>query len=724
VRYFELILFQISQYWLNLDNLPGIILKKLTLLKYERTNMPENNDNIKNEINELIKKLTEAEKAYYIDSKPVMTDIEYDKLYDRLKKLEGEYPQFKDAGSPTTRVGSDIDNELPEKPHSIPVLSLDKCYSTEEIKDWINKSGAKISEKIEIVIEPKIDGASVVLYYEEGKLKSALTRGNGSIGNEITENIKTIRSVPLEIDYKEKLAVRGEVYIKKEDFKTFNEKYADGQYSNPRNLASGSIRRQKSKEAAKFPLNIFLYEGFFYDNKINNHLENLIFLKKLGFPLNDNLGYFSDNEGSSTNLPFKNSTGGRISDIQEYVGNFSRIRKTLAYEIDGLVIKINDLKSREELGFTQHHPRWAIAFKFDAPLAETKVVSIVVQIGRGGRATPVANLEPVELSGSVISRATLHNQDYINSIGVNAGDTVSISKRGDVIPAVEEVLEKGDNPSPYCIPDQCPSCGTKLIEDGAHLFCPNDNCTKRLLGTLQFFVSRGQMDIETLGDKTLEFLFEKGFVKYIPDIYTFDYNKLLGFEGFKEKKISNIIQSVETSKKKDFITVLYSLGLKDVGKKVSELIVNKYRDIDAILKTAEKRNTEELVSIDGIGDTLANSIINHFTSKPVIKLIDDLKKSGLNFKQETISTQSENQFLKGTKWVITGSFENFKPRDIAGGLIKKYGGELSESVSSKTTFLLCGIEAGSKLDKAKNLGIKIIDEKTFLKIIEMEKINE
>ena len=678
---------------------------------------------IETEIIELRQKIILADKSYFVDSDPIMTDLEYDKLFNKLKELEEKYPQFDDKNSPTKRIGSDIDNSLPEKEHLISVLSLDKCYSINDLLDWIKKNNEKLQSNIELVVEPKIDGASVVLYYENGSLSYALTRGNGFFGNDITENIKTIRSIPLTIDYKEKLAIRGEIFIKKEDFKNFNEKYCDNMYSNPRNLASGSIRRLKSKETALFPLNIFLYEAFFIEDKINNHIDNLIFLKEMGFPINSHIGFFTNNNELFKKMPFKDAEGGTTEDIKEYIEKFSQIRNSLPYEIDGLVIKINNLEDREQLGFTQHHPRWALAYKFDAPLAQTKVLSIVTQIGRGGRATPVANLDPVELSGSTIARATLHNQDYIDSIGVNVGDWVSISKRGDVIPAVEEVLEKGDLSSPYKIPQNCPSCNSLLVKDGAHLFCQSPDCSKKLLGTLQYFVSRDQMDIESLGDKTLEFLFEKGFVKKIPDIYLFDYTKLIGFEGYKDRKINKIKESIEISKNKDFKTVLSSLGLKDIGGKVSELLVDNYSDIDVIIEKASQKNIEIFTLIDGVGESIAQSIINHFTNPNVLELIQKLKEIGLNFKQ--YSKKEENQsniFLSGTKWVITGSFDNFKPREKAADIIKKFGGEIMDSVSSKTTYLLCGEDAGSKLTKAQTLGVKIIKEDEFIRIIKEEKI--
>ncbi|HNZ27604.1 MAG TPA: NAD-dependent DNA ligase LigA [Spirochaetota bacterium] len=688
-------------------------------------------DEVRNKIEELREKINLANKAYYMESKPIISDIEYDRLFDTLLQLETEHPQYKTPDSPTARVGSDIVNELPEKEHSIPVLSLDKCYSIDSLENWIFKNGQKTTNIFELIVEPKIDGAGIVLYYENGILTGALTRGNGYFGNDITNNVKTIKTVPLKIDFKEKIAIRGEIFIKKGDFTIYNSKYADGIYSNPRNLASGCVRRLRSSETALFPLNIFCYEAFLEQLKIESHLENLLLLKKLGFPLNDEIGFFSDSRVDTTTLPFKNHFIGKISEMSGYIKDFEKKRESLPYEIDGIVIKINDLATRAELGYTQHHPRWAIAYKFDAPLAETKLESIDVQVGRGGRITPVANLTPVELSGSVISRATLHNQDYIDSLTVNVGDLVNISKRGDVIPAVEKVIEKGSSPSPYKIADACPSCKSKLVKEGAHLFCLNEECPARLLGTLQFFVGRDQMDIETLGDKTLEFLFNKGFVRYIYDLYSFDYRKLLDFEGFKDKKIDNIIFSIEKSKQKDFKTVISSLGLKDIGSKVAEILTKKFKNIDEIVNICSSNAGSDLfapspedffANIDGIGPITASLIVKHFTNAKTLKLIQKLKEAGLNFETKiNEQDQNINRFLSGTKWVITGSFENFNPREKAAELIKKYGGETVDAVSSKTTHLLKGKSPGSKLEKAIKLKINIVEEAEFLLIIEREK---
>ncbi|MCG8568950.1 MAG: NAD-dependent DNA ligase LigA [Spirochaetes bacterium] len=678
---------------------------------------------IKKQIENLREQLNKAQHAYYVHSQPIMNDGEYDKLFDQLLALEEQYPQFSDPNSPTVRVGSDIDQSLPEKPHTIPVLSLDKCYNSSDLAEWIEKNEKKYPGQIDLTVEPKIDGSGVVLYYQKGQLVSALTRGSGYIGNEITENIKTIHSVPLKIDYQGDLAVRGEIYIKVDEFHQFNQKYADGLYANPRNLASGAVRRQKSKEAALFPLNIFVYEGYFSDKVFSDHLSNLIYLKELGFPLNDHIAYFSDH-GKKDILPFAQGIQGELDAIEGYLQQMTEARKKLAYEIDGLVIKINELRIRDELGFTSHHPRWAIAYKFEAPQAETEVVSIDIQVGRGGRITPVANLKPVKLSGSTISRATLHNQDYINAVGVNIGDRVTISKRGDVIPAVEEVLEKGKSAGSFQLPLSCPSCQTSLIEDGAHLFCPNIDCSQRVLGTLKHFVSKGQMDIETLGDKTIDFLFTQQLVSSIPGIYQFDYQKLLDFEGYKEKKIQNIIDSVSHSKEKPFSTVLSALGLKDIGSKVSELLAKNFLNIDEIIKIANKNDPLIFSSIDGIGELLAQTIIEHFNNSQVIQLISDLKNAGLCFelKENPQQLNTQDLFLSETKWVVTGSFENFKPRDKAKDIIKQYGGEILSAVSSKTSYLLCGSDAGSKLKKAQDLGISIIDEKRFLEIIEDKKI--
>lgn len=678
---------------------------------------------VKEEIIALRQQIALAQRAYYVDSNPIMSDVEFDVLFDKLSKLESEHPEFYDANSPTAKIGSDIDNELPEREHSVPVLSLDKCYSAEDMLGWIKRTQDKFPSQIELSIEPKIDGSGVVLYYDNGELQYALTRGNGYIGNDITANVKTIRNIPLKISYTGKVAVRGEIYITTKDFEEYNKNYGDNRYANPRNLASGCSRRLKSSEVAECPLRIFVYECFPENQIFSSHLENMIFMKENGLPVNSYFGFFTSqniNEElrDKINRAFPDSTIGNHQNAVEYLLKFSQIRKTLDYDIDGLVIKVNDIALREKLGMTEHHPRWAIAYKFDAPTAQTILKGVTFQVGRGGRITPVALLQPVELAGSVISRATLHNEDYIQMLGINIGDTVNISKRGDVIPAVEEVVEKGENIEPLSFPEKCPSCASILVKDGAHHFCANSECPKKMLGRLQYFAGRSQMNIESLGDKTLEFLFENKMIIQISDIYTFDFWKLLGTEGYGEKKIRNIFQSVEESKKNPFSVVLASLGLKDIGGKAAEILVNNFHSVDKIIEAAQKKNLQFFTDIDGFGETLAQSVIDSFNDEKLLEQIKILKNVGLKFAEDEKNEQETNLFLSGTRWVVTGSFATFKPREKAAELIKKYGGEVLSSVSGKTTHLLCGEEAGSKLEKARSVGANIVDEQTFIKMIE------
>ncbi|MBO5288689.1 MAG: NAD-dependent DNA ligase LigA [Spirochaetales bacterium] len=678
---------------------------------------------VKEEIIALRQQIALAQRAYYVDSNSIMSDVEFDVLFDKLSKLESEHPEFYDANSPTAKIGSDIDNELPEREHSVPVLSLDKCYSAEDMLGWIKRTQDKFPSQIELSIEPKIDGSGVVLYYDNGELQYALTRGNGYIGNDITANVKTIRNIPLKISYTGKVAVRGEIYITTKDFEEYNKNYGDNRYANPRNLASGCSRRLKSSEVAECPLRIFVYECFPENQIFSSHLENMIFMKENGLPVNSYFGFFTSqniNEElrDKINRAFPDSTIGNLQNAVEYLLKFSQIRKTLDYDIDGLVIKVNDIALREKLGMTEHHPRWAIAYKFDAPTAQTILKGVTFQVGRGGRITPVALLQPVELAGSVISRATLHNEDYIQMLGINIGDTVNISKRGDVIPAVEEVVEKGENIEPLSFPEKCPSCASILVKDGAHHFCANSECPKKMLGRLQYFAGRSQMNIESLGDKTLEFLFENNMIIQISDIYTFDFWKLLGTEGYGEKKIRNIFQSVEESKKNPFSVVLASLGLKDIGGKAAEILVNNFHSVDKIIEAAQKKNLQFFTDIDGFGETLAQSVIDSFNDEKLLEQIKILKNVGLKFAEDEKNEQETNLFLSGTRWVVTGSFATFKPREKAAELIKKYGGEVLSSVSGKTTHLLCGEEAGSKLEKARSVGANIVDEQTFIKMIE------
>jgi DNA ligase (NAD+) len=644
-------------------------------------------------------------------------------MYDELVELEKKYPDLVLENSPTKRVGSDLDNAFPEKEHTIPVLSLDKEYTGEELEKWMTKTIKNANRDLSFVVEEKIDGASIVLYYKIGQLESALTRGNGIVGNDVIENVRTIKQVPLVTPEAFDFTVRGEIYIKKSDFNTYNQTF-ENKYSNPRNLAAGSLRNIKSSVVANVPLNIFTYELFYEKAIINDHILALSRLKELGFRINNSMGFFSDNKEKIAMVREKlpGIAAGNVGDLAAYVKERRAERDRLDYEIDGLVVKVNELDVRETLGYTSHHPRWAIAFKFDAPTAQTKLIDIQVQVGRNGRVTPVGILEPVKIAGSVVARATLHNQEYIDMLELGRGDLVSISKRGDIIPAVEEVIEKDlDHPTVFKFPDTCPFCTSTLEKDGAHHFCKNRECPERIKRSIIHFASKNQMDIDTLGEKTIAFMFEKGYVKSIPDLYNFDYNELLKEEGFKEKKVNNIKASVENSKKKPFRKVLTAIGFEGLGSSaVSDLVENGFNSIEKIIETASRKNVEDFSQIEGFGEIMAGLIIQHFTDPQNLALIDALKKIGLNFREEIkkpVDMEEQVLTFKDQVWVITGSFEHFSPRSKAAEEIEKRGGKVTDSVSSKTTHLLAGNSPGSKLDKAKKLNVSIIDETAFLEML-------
>jgi len=661
-----------------------------------------------------------------VKNQPEISDREYDRLFDELLDLEKNYPQFVTPNSPTKRIGSDLDNRFPERGHEVEVLSLDKEYSLEGLKKWIEKIRKNAGAGIGFVVEEKIDGASIVLYYKRGMLASALTRGNGIIGNDVTDNIRTIPSVPLVVSIPVDLAVKGEIYITKADFINFNKDF-ENKYSNPRNLAAGSLRNLKSSYVSGIPLNIFAHEGHFTE-EISGHMplhDHMMILQKmmhLGFRINPKLGFFSDNQDQFNSFKgkFPDLTTGTVTDLYDYIEVKTKDRMNLEYEIDGLVIKVNQIPIQKRLGSTSHHPRWSIAYKFDAPVGHTRLVEIQIQIGRNGRATPVAILEPVKLGGSIVSRATLHNQEYIDMLELGIGDTVAISKRGDVIPAVEEVVDKDPrNPSIFKLTESCPFCGIKLIKDGSHHFCKNQKCPERIKRSLIYFASRDQMDIEGLGEKTIDLLFEKGFIRSIPDIFTFDYDRLLDLDGFKEKKIQNIKKGIESSKKKPFSKVLSALGFEGLGSTtVSELIAGGYASITKIMDAASKNRLEEFSSIEGFGETTARLIISQFSDPQNVKLIEALKKIGLCFKESPPNRPEAPMIFLNQLWVITGSFRHFSPRSKAVEEIEKRGGKVTESISGQTTHLLCGDSPGSKLEKAHNLKIRIIPEDEFLDMLE------
>ncbi|MBN1699656.1 MAG: NAD-dependent DNA ligase LigA [Spirochaetales bacterium] len=677
-------------------------------------------EDIKAEIGNLRRLLYRYQHLYYVLSRPEVSDAEYDRLMDRLVLLEKTYPEFADPDSPSMKVGSDISQSFPEVEHTIPVLSLDKCTSFAAVKEWIGKTEKNAERPLSFVVEEKIDGASIVLYYEEGRLSRAVTRGNGIRGNDITGNVMTIKAVPLKLPKPVTLAVRGEIFLPVEYFDRINSSM-EIPYANPRNLASGTLRRVKSSEVASVPLDIFTYEGF-SAAPVSTHIEILENLAELGFRLNGTLGVFSDRTDlEEIRKRHPHWRTGKIDDMESFIASERERRSSLDYEIDGLVIKVNEIPAREALGYTGHHPRWAIAYKFESPEGLTRVKKIDVQVGRTGRITPVARVEPVEISGSVITNVTLHNEEYVHILELGEGDVIVVSKRGDVIPSAESVSE-------HCaeriwnMPESCPSCGSRLEKKGAHHFCTNEECEAKNRGRLYFFVGKGQMDIDYCGPETIDLLYKNGYVRDIQDIYRFDPDRLLHEPGFGEKKVGLLKKGISESKKKPYRIVLQSLGIPELGPKVAELLIEAgYRSIDSLLEAAGNKDTEPLVAIDGIGEKTALTIIGELSRPEVRKRIDGLKKAGLSFSEpEDRSGPEPEQICRGQTWCVTGSFRRFKPREKAMEEVKRRGGRVTSSISTRTTHLLAGPGAGGKLDKARSLGISVVDEDEFLRMMDLE----
>jgi DNA ligase (NAD+) len=690
----------------------------------------DNKEKLYNETVELNEKLLAYQKAYYVDAKPLLSDREYDRLFDRLKLIEESDSSLCFSSSPTHRVGSDLSSDFPEVTHSIPVLSLEKAYDTDLIHSWIEKCESKEEKELSFVLEQKIDGISIVLYYEKGILVSGVTRGNGAVGNDVTNNVKTISSIPLKLSKPIDIAVRGEIYLPKNEFELIN-RTMEEPFANPRNLCAGTIRRKKSSEAAKIPLNIFVYEGFWPNNEnpFNDHLEILAELKSLGFRINPTFGVFcnskikADERLKSVGLE---AISGSFSDLPKQVELQTKNRSSLQYEIDGLVMKVNELKVREKLGYTVHHPRWAIAYKFESPQAESIIKSIDVQVGRTGRVTPVARIKGVLIGGSTVKNVTLHNQLYVDELELAIGDIVEVSKRGDVIPAVERVVEKNESGNrTYRLPSICPVCDTPLILKGAHTFCPNNNCPSQVLGRFEFFAAKAQMDIDSLGPKTLKFLVDKKLITDVQDLYTADIKSLIGEPGFGEKKVRAIMDGLDASKSAPFSRVLTSLGIPEVGKKAVDMIIQSGLDsMDKIYEVVEREDYDLLNEIPLIAHKTSENIFQSLKEPAMRERIKALKLAGLAMNQkEVVEEDKLPQTFLDEVWCATGSFDNFNPRTKALEEIEKRGGRTVSAITGKTTSLLLGRGGGSKKIKAEKLGITIVEEAEFMKRLN-EGLNE
>ena len=649
---------------------------------------------LRSEIESLVEKLNKYSVAYYKDARPLVSDAEYDRLYDRLVKLETEHPELKSPCSPTQRVGDDTIQGFEDVKHTIPVLSLDKAYGIADLENFrqrISKAGFK---DVSFSLEEKIDGLSVVLYYEHGALFKAVTRGNGIVGSDITAGVRTIKSVPLLLEKPITIACRGELYLDKKSFERINGTLSEP-YANARNLAAGLIKRQKTSEVAGTGLDIFIYEGFLSENApenkdivFNSHAEMLGFLTDLGFRTNPHTRFVGFAE---------------FDRIGEFMEEATRARATLGYDIDGMVLKVDDFSIREKLGYTQHHPRWAIAYKFESPVAKSVLKDIQVQVGRTGRLTPVALFDKTFLLGSYIENASLHNKGYINELEIAIGDEISFSKRGDVIPQVEEVLEKNElGNRTFQFPDKCPVCGGKVEDIGKNTFCVNEQCPARIVGEATFFVSKAAMDIEGIGSSTIQDLFDLGLLKDFTDLYFIDYEKdLFGKLEYKEKKVRNIIDGLEKSKQKDFVSVLVAVQIPEVGRKSAEMLVDAgFDDMAKFIEAAARDDYESLSGIPMIGPKMAASIISFFKNPKMLARIERLKSVPLRMCRQEGDNDMIDDSLAGQVWCVTGSIEGYKNPDLAMEEVRRRGARITGSVSSKTTHLLVGNNPGSKLQKA------------------------
>ena len=660
-------------------------------------------EDAKKRIKELTEIINQANYEYYNLDNPTITDQEYDKYLRELINLEEKYPEFADPNSPTKRVGGEAIDKFNKVAHAIPMISLANVFNEEEIRDF-DKRIRNAGFNPTYVCELKIDGLSVSLHYEHGKLKFAATRGDGVTGEDITENVKTIKTVPLDLGQDIDIEVRGEIYMNKATLEKINlerEKNGEVKLQNVRNAAAGSIRQLDPKVAAKRHLDTWIYHlPNPIDYGIFSHYEALEFMKNLGFKVN----------------PASKLVGG-IDGILEYIKEYTEKRNTLPYEIDGIVIKVNDIRMQQELGSTVKYPRWATAYKFPAEEVLTKLVDIKFTVGRTGQVTPNAVLEPVLVMGSTIRRATLHNEDYCKSLDLRIGDIVSIKKAGDVIPEVVEAkLERRiGTEKPFEMISTCPICGSTLVKRGnVDYFCVNDACPKKNIESLIHFASRNAMNIDGLGDEIIEDFYNEGFIRTIPDFYHLNDHKedIIELEGYGLKKVTNLLLAIEESKQNSVERLIFGLGIPGIGAKNAKLLASMFKDIH----TLSNATYEDLVSIRDIGDILAKNIVNYFANPANITLINTLEDMGVNMKYLGAEVKSNENFTD-KKFVITGTLE-FMSREEAKALIESYGGKCIDSVSKKTDVVIVGDAPGSKYTKAQELGITIWMEEQFKEIVD------
>lgn len=666
---------------------------KIKLILFIGDSMTE----IEKKIEELRKTLRYHSDRYYNDDAPEIEDYEYDMMMRELKKLEEKYPEYDTPDSPTKKVGGVADNSFESVAHSVRMESLQDAFSKDELREFSNRVEDTVSD-VNYVVEPKIDGLSVSLEYRDGVFLRGSTRGNGDVGEDVSGNLRVIHNIPLKLNKSiPYIEVRGEVYMPKKSFeRVVDRQIINGEkpFKNPRNAAAGSLRQKDSSVTASRGLDIFVFniqqiEGV----ELSSHKESLDFIKELGF----------------NTIP----TYKKVDNIEDAIAEIDRIgeaRGSLEYDIDGAVIKVDDFSQRDILGSTAKYPKWAIAFKYPPEEKQTKLLDIEIAVGRTGVLTPTAILESVHLAGTTVSRATLHNQDFINEKGIAIGDVVTVRKAGDIIPEVLCVNEHNSN-SVFKFPDVCPSCGEKVYrdEDEAAIRCINPECPAQLLRNLIHFCSRDAMDIEGLGPAIIETFVNEGMIAKTYDIYNLDFNKILSLEGFKETSANNIINSVNNSKNNDLSKLIFALGIRHIGAKAGKLLADHFKDIDLVMNAS----VDDILQIDGFGKIMAESVVEFFSSDSTKELIAKLKEAGVNMKSTNVV---EDTRFSGMTFVLTGTLPTLK-RAEASKIIESFGGKTSSSVSKKTTYVLAGEEAGSKLDKANKLGVQIISEEEFKEMI-------
>ena len=655
----------------------------------------------KDRIIELRKLLKQYSYEYYTLDKPTIPDSEYDQLFRELEDLEAKYPELFDSDSPTQRVGGTVLSEFTKIAHDKPMLSLGDVFSYDELRDWAKKI-TDIYPSVEFCVEYKIDGLAMCLVYEDGLLKQAVTRGDGVVGEDVTNNVRTILSIPMSIPYKQRYDIRGEVYMPKTSFERVNRERRENneeEFANPRNAAAGSIRQLDSKICASRGL-----DGFWYhvpdDVNCESHYDSLMYARSLGFVVNDTIKLCEN-----------------IEDVITHIEETAKIRHSLGYEIDGMVIKVNSYKLQKELGFTSRIPKWAIAYKFPAEEVRTKVEDIFITVGRTGKCTPNAKLTPVKVAGTTVSFATLHNEDNISDKDIRIGDTVIVRKAGDIIPEVVRSIKENRDGSQikFRFPTKCPVCGGKLyrFEDEAAHFCINTECKARLVYSISHFAERNAMNIDGLGERKSEVFIENGLIQSFEDIYKLHNKKdeILSIEKFGQKSYDNLIEAIENSKKNSVERLLNGLGIRQVGEKASKVLAAHYKNLDNLMNAS----FEDLSSIKDVGPVTAQYIRDFFDEKNNKEMIEQLRLFGVNFDYIDTSISNDSVF-NGKTVVLTGTLSKYS-RNEATELLENMGAHVSGSVSKKTDYVIYGVEAGSKLTKAQELGVKTLSEEEFGKLL-------